>query len=595
MSSRLPFGSIVLSAVASSVALLAILMFLGPRLQREAEDRAFDGLVAEARLMAKVVEPALARGEPPAVVDRLVDEAARDVKARVTIVAPDGRVLADSALPEASLAAAENHAQRPEVKEALAARIGRARRLSATVGDELLYAAVPIQLDGQTVAVSRVALPLGGITARVRRMQPLLALGLVAAAAMVAAAALLGGSRFRRVLTDVTSAAGAFAAGDLSARVRVDRDDELGRLAGHLNRMATQLDERLTQSARDKRRTDAILEAMDDGLLAVDTRGTVVLANEALVRDLGLQDPVGRHYLEVVRQPEVDGVVKKVLSYGRRSTAEIEIARFKRSFVVAGVPLAGAGDVPQGAILTFHDVTQERRLESVRRDFVANASHELRTPLTSIRGFVEALEDGALREPGTAERFLGKIRVHADRMAELIEDLLELSRLESGSEAVNRDPVIPARVAASVVGSFAERAAAKRIGLALRGQTEAAVMTDGERLRRILENLLDNAIKYTPEGGDVTVVVRGNGDEVAIDVADTGPGIPSEHLSRIFERFYRVDKSRSRDLGGTGLGLSIVKHLAEGIGGRVSVESTPGRGSTFTITLPGSNERPAAG
>jgi two-component system phosphate regulon sensor histidine kinase PhoR len=255
-------------------------------------------------------------------------------------------------------------------------------------------------------------------------------------------------------------------------------------------------------------------------------------------------------------------------------------------YALTGEPFPGAEGTPHGAVLTFHDVTERRRLDQVRRDFVANASHELRTPLTSIRGFVEALEDGALADPPTAERFLGKIHAHADRMGALVEDLLELSRLESGERPPVREPVDVAEVADDVAASFAEMAERKSLALECRHQPARTVTSDGDRLRRILENLVENAIKYTPAGGSVGIETAGRDGGAQVTVSDDGPGIPPEHLPRIFERFYRVDKARSRDLGGTGLGLSIVKHLAESIGATVGVSSDVGRGTRFTVLLP---------
>jgi two-component system phosphate regulon sensor histidine kinase PhoR len=521
------------------------------------------------------------------VLDGLVDEAARDLQARVTIVAPNGAVLADSGLPVEALAAVENHKDRPEVRAALGGEVGRASRRSTTLGEPMLYVAVPIRLDGWTHGVARVATSLRGIEAEMGRRRNAVIAALLLATALAAALGYLANARFNRALRAVTSGAREFARGNLGARILPERQDELGDLARHLNQMANTLDERLSETAGEKRRTEAILQAMEEGLLAVDTRGTVVLANEALIQGLGLQHPVGRHYIESVRQREIDDVVTRVLAFGQRETAEFELAARKRSYAVTGMPLLDANGTPHGAIVTFHDITTARRVESVRRDFVANASHELRTPLTSIRGFVEALEDGAMNEPATAERFLGKIRVHADRMAELIEDLLELSRLESGADAIGFEPVSPARLAGAVVAAFAERAAAKSIDLAVRKQADVTVLSDAERLRRILENLVDNAVKYTPEGGSVEVTVQERaGGGARIEVRDTGPGIPAEHLPRIFERFYRVDKSRSRELGGTGLGLSIVKHLAESLGASVSVLSEVGAGTCFAIDLP---------
>jgi two-component system phosphate regulon sensor histidine kinase PhoR len=243
-----------------------------------------------------------------------------------------------------------------------------------------------------------------------------------------------------------------------------------------------------------------------------------------------------------------------------------------------------------GAVLTFHDVTERRRLDRVRRDFVANASHELRTPLTSIRGFVEALEDGAVEEPSTARRFLGKIRTHTERMGTLVADLLELSRLEAGEREPQWEMLHPSEVAEDALASVEELARGRRIQATHRDEGAPPVETDGDRLRHILDNLLENAVKYTPEGGAVQIVSRSASAGAVLEVVDNGPGIAAEDLGRIFERFYRVDKARSREMGGTGLGLAIVKHLAESIGASVAVQSTPGKGTTFTVTLPARRE-----
>ena len=313
----------------------------------------------------------------------------------------------------------------------------------------------------------------------------------------------------------------------------------------------------------------------------------MVLANARLAEAMELDAPVGRHYLEVVRQSEIETLIEDVLRSGERCQDEVELLRVGRVYAITGVPFPGAEAAPHGAVLTFNDATERHRVERIRRDFVANASHELRTPLTSIRGFVEALEDGALEEPATARRFLAKVRTHADRMTALVDDLLELSRIETGDRAPDWSETRPHDVAAEVVALFEDSAARKHISLSARDRGAPVVVSDPERLRRILENLVDNAIKYSPEGAHVEITSEAGPDGAArVEVTDDGPGIAAEHLERLFERFYRVDKARSRELGGTGLGLSIVKHLAEGMGASVSVASELGRGSRFVVLLP---------
>ena len=578
---------VVTALVAVGAGLLVVLLVGGPALRRRAVEQTRQQLLAEAQLMARVVEPALEAGAGPDELDRLVDAAARDVRARVTIVAPDGRVLADSAVSGPQLAALENHLDRPEVRQALAAGRGVSQRRSSTVGEEMLYAAVPVRSGAATLGTSRVALSLRGVEEQARDFQRALLLALAAAFLATAILSAAFASSLAGPLREVMDAARQFAAGDLAARSRVNRSDELGELARILNRSADQLQGRITEIARDRARTEAILSAMEDAVLAVDHRGVVVLANDALRRQLALPDPVGRHYMEVLRQREVAQVLEEVLRSGRRVRVEMEMRHPRRDYALAGVPFPGAEDAPHGAVLTFHDVTERRRVDRVRRDFVANASHELRTPLTSIRGFVEALEDGAVADPPTAQRFLAKIRAHADRMAALVGDLLELSRLESGERPPRWEVVAPATLVDEVVASFASVASRKGTTLAQSARDAPEVVSDHERLRGILENLVENAVKYTPAGGRVEVVsASGPGGSAVFTVSDNGPGIAAEHLPRIFERFYRVDKARSREQGGTGLGLSIVKHLAEGMRASVSVESEPGKGTRFTVTVP---------
>jgi two-component system phosphate regulon sensor histidine kinase PhoR len=598
VSSRLSLrGRMVMTAVvAAAVALGAVLLVGGPALDRRARDETFATLIAEARLMARTVEDGLARGATPDEIDPVVDAAAREVDARVTVIAPDGRVLADSALSGDALLAVENHGQRPEVRAALAGQAARAERRSATVGLELLYAAVPVRRDGRVVGVARLSRGIEPIQAQGRELWRAAALALLLALLATGLVSLVLSASLARSLREIMEAARQYAGGNLGARIRERRDDELGELARIINQSADQLQERLAEIARERGRTDAILSSMDDGLFAVDHRGTVILANPSLVRALDLSSPGGRHYLEVVRQREVAELVEEVLRSGQRREAEVELIQVGRAFTVTGVPFPGAEGTPPGAVLTFHDATERRRLERIRRDFVANASHELRTPLTSIRGFVEALEDGARSDPEKAERFLGKIRTHADRMAALVEDLLELSRLEAGQQASRPETVVPSEVAEDVVASLAGLAARKGITLRKLDRGAPTVVTDPDRLRRILENLVDNAVKYTPEGGRVEVTTSAGPEGGArLEVADDGPGIAGEHLARIFERFYRVDKARSRELGGTGLGLSIVRHLAESLGASVSVDSEPGRGSCFTVTVPARRARTPGG
>ena len=575
------------AVAATAAALLAVFLLVGPAVRARFIEESRETLQTEAALLARLVEEPLASGGEPSSLDRMVDDAARaSAGRRFTIVAPDGRVLADSAASGAQLAALENHSRRPEVAQAMAYGRGSDIRRSATVGDDLLYAAVAIRRGGRLLGVSRVARSVVRVEQEVARLRRSIVWALAIAFLLTAVMALALSTSLAGPLRQIMDSARRFAAGDLSARSRVDRTDEMGELARILNHSADQLQARLTEVARERARSDAILSSMDEGLLAVDHQGTVLLANESLCRGLSLRHPAGRHYLEAVRHSEVASLVEEVLRTGERREVEVQVHHVRRVYSLVGGPFPGMEGSPHGAVVTFHDITDRRRVEQIRRDFVANASHELRTPLTSIRGFVEALEDGALTEPANAQRFLGKIRVHAERMAALVEDLLELSRLESGERSPRWERVAPMEIVEDVVASLAALAGSEQVTLSARDAGAPEVATDVERLRRILENIVENGIKYTPAGGHVEVTAQEIGGAAALIVQDDGPGIAAEHLPRIFERFYRVDKARSRAVGGTGLGLAIVRHLAQSIGARVSVSSEVGVGTRFTVIVP---------
>ena len=577
-----------LIAVASSAgALVVFLATVWPGLRTRAIEQTRQTLLAEARFVSRVVAAPLARGGGPREMDALVDEAARDLAARVTVIDLQGRVLGDSSASGAELLAIENHRDRPEVRQALRAGDGHAVRRSATVGVDLLYVAVRVTHDGAPVGTARVARAMSAVDAQARMLRQSVLIALLFALAFALAASALLSASSVRSLQSMMHAARRFAGGDLDARATVARNDEIGALARIFNQSADEQQARLEEIARARARHDAILKAMAEGVLAVDSRGTVILASEAFRRDFESPQALGRHYLEVVRQREISDLLEAVLDDGEARTSEVEVWPLRRVFAITVVPFPDAEGKAMGAVATFHDLTERRRIDQIRRDFVANASHELRTPLTAIRGFVEALEDGAVSDPATATRFLGKIRTHAERMTALMDDLLELSRLESGSRPPQWETVQVAELIEDVSASFAATAARKNLRLSAAPGETGPVVTDPDRLRRILECLADNAVKYTPGGGEVRLSGRATaGGGVAVDVKDDGPGIPAEHLPRIFERFYRVDKARSRELGGTGLGLAIAKHLAEGMGATLSVTSQVGRGSCFTVTLP---------
>lgn len=431
-------------------------------------------------------------------------------------------------------------------------------------------------------SIVRIARPLPSLAAARQAVRETVAIASVIA---ILLAALVGEYLSRsigRPLEEMTAAADALRRGDFGARVRSRRADELGQLGAAIDQMADQLVDRFEVALREEGRLRTVLDAMVEAVFVTDDRGRIVVTNAALSRLAG-SDCTGRTAVEAVRSPELHEAVQRALrGWASEVQLELRIGDEPRSLAAHVAPL------PRnvGVVTVLHDVTDLKRADSVRRDFVANASHELRTPLTAIRGFAETLRDGALEEPAVAQRFVRSIAENALRLSQLVDDLLELSRAESPEARFELAPVDVRDVAAKVLSGLEGRAAGKAQKLELDApDEEVRVRGDARALDQVLLNLVDNAIKYTPDDGVITVRIRRESERVAIEVSDTGPGIPRAHQARIFERFYRVDKGRARAQGGTGLGLSIVKHLVQRMGGEIAVRSKVGQGSTFRVLL----------
>ncbi len=498
---------------------------------------------------------------------------------RITIIDRAGRVRADSDYPVGPLPAIENHADRPEVQAALAGRTGEAERFSRTMGRPMVYVGMP---GGPGVV--RVAADLAQVDATVHRAQEAVLWGAVLAIAFGALIALATARSIVRPLTAITAAARTIAAGQ-PPRFPHSGVPDIDQLVQALRQMHGQLVDRFDQLRREQAETAALVDAMVEGVLAADARGRVVSANPAARQLLGYDPDVPLPDLrQLFRVKAAREVVDQVIQGDSVLGREVEL---DGQTVLMSARALPAG----GAMLVLHNQTELRRLEAVRRDFVANVSHELKTPLTSISGYAETLL-GESPDAGTTRRFLEVILSNARRMQRLVDSLLDLSRIESGGWRPRPEPLTVAVVARELWAGMAGRAGARRIAF----DTEIAagaetVFADADALRQVLTNLLDNALRYAPEGGRIFCAAARRtaddaGDGVAISIGDTGPGIPIEHLPRIFERFYRADPSRSREEGGTGLGLAIVKHLVEAHGGRVWAESEIGRGTVVTAWFP---------
>jgi two-component system phosphate regulon sensor histidine kinase PhoR len=521
-----------------------------------------------------------------------VTRASRRAGARVTLVAADGRVLGESERAVGDVSRIENHDSRPEVRAALDGRVGRDLRTSATTEEPLLYVAQPVSESGRVIGALRLALPLSAVTSSSETLRQVMLGGGALALIVALGIGLFVAGRVTRPVVEMQSIARQMSEGNFFVRAPTRSTDEIGTLGRSLNVLAARLREKIQDLEHEQAKVTAILDGMVEGVIAVDGHEHILLLNERARAIFGLGAGRGERkpFLEVIRNADLHELFRQSRkeATGGMVSREIRlIAPVERVLQVHAIPLALAGD-ERGLVMVIHDISELRRLEHVRTEFVANVSHELRTPLTAIHGYLETLLGGALEEPEHARKFLEIVFRHTERLGRLINDLTDLSNIELGKVALRLEPVPLADVVDSVVAIIAPRAASG--GVALAAEVPAAlppVRADHDRLVQILINLVDNAVKYTPSGGAVRISARVRGEAlVEIAVEDTGVGIPRADLPRITERFYRVDKARSRELGGTGLGLAIVKHLVLAHGGDLSIESELGQGTVVHVTLP---------
>jgi two-component system phosphate regulon sensor histidine kinase PhoR len=582
--------------------LITVLSLLGAAWYASGSIRQFhlhsvrEDLEARAHLVADQIAGSLgAEGMPE--LDRLCKKLGRSSATRITVVLPDGRVIADS---EENPAKMENHAGRIEVSEALSGGTGASTRYSETLKSYMMYVAIPVQEGKRIDGVVRTALPLTTIG---RALYPVYAEIVLISTVIALAAVLLSlvvARRISRPLEEIKRGAERFADGDFSPRLPAKSSDEISTLAETMNKMAAQLDDRIRAITQQSSEQQAILSSMVEGVLAVDEDGLIIRANRAAADMLSLtrEEVEGKSAQTAIRNTAVREFTDRVLSASAPAEDDIVIESDdeQRFLHLHGAVLRDNDSQATGAVIVLNDVTRLRKLENIRREFVANVSHELKTPITSVKGFVETLQDGALGVREDAERFLGIIASELDRLNSIIEDLLLLSRVEQDTEEreITVGETIVGDVLKAAVQARAAKADEKKIEVDLRCDEDLVVEANALLLEHAVVNLIDNAIKYSDEGSSVRVVAAAQNGGIAIRVIDSGCGIDKKDISRVFERFYRVDKARSRKLGGTGLGLAIVKHIVQVHGGHVTVDSTPGKGSTFVIHLPGAQGRLAA-
>jgi two-component system, OmpR family, phosphate regulon sensor histidine kinase PhoR len=572
-----------------AIASLAAGLYLSQALDRFASESLEARLATNGRLLHDDVRGLLQRRTSPAEWGAFVRRAAGPTESRVTIMTPDGTVVGDSEVAPEDLGRLENHASRPEMREALVGHVGHDLRTSVSINTPLLYVAQPVRDGERVIGVVRLALPLSAVTSSYGRVHRVLLAGGLVALVVAFGIGIFVAGRVTRPVVEMQAIARQMSEGQFAVRAPVTSVDELGSLGRALNVMVVRLREQIETLQGERAKATAILDGMVEGVLAVDGHETVLLMNERARAMFGVGPGrgEGKPFLEVIRNADLHEIFRAGRTAADVARRELRLtAPVERTLRVTAVPLP-LGAEPPGIVMVVDDVTELRRLEQVRTEFVANVSHELRTPLTAIQGYLETLLGGALDEPEHARRFLDVAFRHTERLGRLLNDLTDLSNIELGKVSLRLGPTALGPVVDSVLEIVAAKARDGGVTVSADVGDGLAVHADHDRLAQILINLVDNAVKYTPSGGTVSVRARTvGGDRIEVAVSDTGVGIPHADLPRITERFYRVDKARSRELGGTGLGLAIVKHLVLAHGGELAIDSDEGRGTSVRVTLP---------
>jgi two-component system, OmpR family, phosphate regulon sensor histidine kinase PhoR len=543
--------------------------FINDRFVDDLDDR----LVREATLIGHSAEVLVASPEARVAVEGF----ALSIDGHVTVVDAAGELVADSVgLPEATAS---------EIAEALLGLVVKtSREVAEFDGDELRYAAVPIEADGEVIGAVRVGVPTSSVTGDVNRV----IITVVVSAVVVGALSILLGwfvvRRTTRSVIAVTAGARQLASGDLDYRVPALGNDESRDLAVAFNRMARTIRHTVTALDGERSKLSAVLDTMADGVVVADSDGDVTLLNTAAERMLGLsgRDVVGGRLAGVVWDHELMKLVREAIEVDEQQDGEVVLAASRRTVSAVATPIIQGG--AEGVLLTLHDLTRRRRIDTTRREFVSNVSHELRSPLASVKAMVETLQAGARDDAAKADDFLARINDEVDRMTALVTELLELSRLESGRVELDVEPFALEPIVLSVMDRLQMQADAGGVELACDVSPGLSnVLGEKAKISQVLVNLIDNALRFTPDGGEVRIDAKKADDVVEVTVSDSGPGIPSEHLPHLFERFYKVDRSRRE--GGTGLGLAIVRHIVQAHGGKVTVDSEVSKGTRFTFTL----------
>ena len=565
-----------------------IAFFLDKNLEENSLQDIKSSLVNQAYLIESQISAENLRKENIDYLNSLVKTLSPKIKCRITIVNNKGKVLADSQKSPEEVLEMENHANRPEMKEALSGKVGEETHYSATLKIDMLYIALPIRDKDEITGVVRLALPLANVQLMLSVVRKAIIFSIFFALGLAFVLGSILATGVIKPINRIIHVSRIFSQGDFSHKIFLDSKDEIGELASTLNKMAQDIEDKIKEIETQNQKLAAIFNSMIEGVIVVDKVEHIISVNPTIEKIFGIlnKDVEGKVFLEAIRNNDIAEVISATLKRGEYVSNEIAlIYPVRRVFGVNATPIFD-NKVISGCLVVVHDITEIRRLETVRSDFVANVSHELKTPLTSIKGFVETLLEGALNDKENNRNFLKIIQEHTERLNSLVDDLLSLSHLESKEITLNKKSFNLRSQLEEVISGF--KSQLKKMGIDIKNELPASISinADKDRIEQVFTNLIDNAIKFNKEKGFVRIFSEEINGKVKITVEDSGIGIPEKDIPRIFERFYRVDKARSRELGGTGLGLSIVKHIVELHGGSVSVESTEGLGSKLWFILP---------
>lgn len=534
----------------------------------------------QARITAEASVPGFLSEDRTAILDSLAKSLGEQIDTRVTIVAVDGTVLGDSEQDPATM---ENHASRPEVRAAMDDGLGESTRYSFTLARRMIYLAVPISYEGEVIGVARVALPLTAVESLVHSVTMSIIVAMAIAALVVILAAWVISRITTRPIRRLTTAAREIASGQLEQRIMIDSSDEVGELARAFNEMSLRLKELIDTISADRARLAAILENMADAVIMTDVEGNVLLANSAARKLFNVQNASGKTLIETVRDHEMDEILKLCLRTAKTQTAQYESSTAKRYLRTIAIPVMH--EELSGTLLLIQDLTDLKNLQTTRRELIGNISHEFRTPLAGIKAMVETLRDGAVDDKQVARDFLARIDDEVERLTQIVAELTELSRIETGKAELMLEPVNLNPLVEEVIDQLGPQVERQQLTVEKKLATSLpAIQADKVRIRQVIVNLVHNAIKFTSPGGRITIETGADDGSVTISVSDTGIGIANSDLPHVFERFYKGDRARSEG-GGTGMGLAIAKHVVEAHGGSIWAESEEGRGSTFSFSL----------